>query len=94
MECYGVEGLLTDHLRHSIGQLDFAARSFPLMLQDGHHLWLEDVTARNDEVGGRVLCRGLFNQTLHFGNVALCRAGFFRRAFPGWQQDTQPDRAP
>jgi hypothetical protein len=45
VECDGVEGLLTNHLRHRIGQLDFTARTFDLMFQDTHHLWLEDVAA-------------------------------------------------
>lgn len=45
MECDGVERLPTNHLRHRIGQLNFAARTFALMLQNAHYLWLEDVAA-------------------------------------------------
>jgi hypothetical protein len=45
MECDGMERLLTNHLRHGIGQLDFTACAFALILQNAHHLWLEDVAA-------------------------------------------------
>ena len=45
LECDGMEGLPTNHLRHRIGQLNFAARTFALMLQNAHYLWLEDVAS-------------------------------------------------
>jgi hypothetical protein len=45
VECDGMEGLPPNHLCHRIGQLNFAARTFALMLQNAHYLWLEDVAS-------------------------------------------------
>ncbi len=70
-----MEGLVADHLRHGIGQLDLAARPFALMFKHAHHLRLQDVAPGDDQVRRGIGNRRLFNQALHLGQLALRLAG-------------------
>ena len=70
-----MERLGADHPGHRIGQLDLAARARFLALQHPHHLGLENIAARDDQVGGRIVDIGLFDQPLHFGQRTASRAG-------------------
>src|SRR3546814_2636186 len=46
---------------HGVGQLNFATRTFFLIFQYAHHLWLKDIAPGYDEVGRRRSRRGLFD---------------------------------
>src|SRR3546814_14061396 len=71
---------------HGVGQLNFATRTFFLIFQYAHHLWLKDIAPGYDEVGRRRSRRGLFDQAPDFrsegrrvgkGGVRTCRTGWW-----------------
>lgn len=70
-----MELLVADHRCHRVGRLDFASRAFFLPIEHAHHVGLQDVSARNDQVRRRVRDRWLFDQVLHLGERAVARAG-------------------
>ena len=54
------EGLLLHQDLHRIGELDFSARSTRLIGQQREDFRLQNIAARNDEVGRRIGHGGLF----------------------------------
>ncbi len=68
-----MEGLLSDQRGHGIGQLDFAASPLFLRFEDLHHVGLQDIAARQDEIGGRGAERRLFDQPLDLRQHAIAR---------------------
>src|SRR4029079_13531812 len=60
-----------DQLRHGVGQLDFAARAFFALVEDGEHVGLKDKAADHTEPRRGLVGRGLLDQPADFGQGAV-----------------------
>src|SRR3546814_8695025 len=60
---------------HGVVQLNFSTRTFFLIFQYAHPLWLKDIAPGYDEVGRRRSRRGLFDQDPDFSQCSFGRTG-------------------
>jgi hypothetical protein len=70
-----VERLLADQLRHGVGELDLASRARLALIENAHHVGLEDVAADDREVRRRLFGLRLFDQAEHLGHCAVLLPG-------------------